>query len=162
MQEQPLGNHSASIPPFRRATPADAAAIRDVTRAAYAKWVPVVGREPRPMNADYNVAVRDYVIDLLHQDGELVGLIEMHPESDHLHIQNIAVSPAFQGCGYGRALLSHAEEIARSLGLKEVRLSTNQRFTDSVRLYERFGYRVDREEVEQLRGVVLYMSKSLH
>lgn len=32
------------------------------------------------MNAYYNVAVRDYVIDLLHQDGELVGLIEMHPE----------------------------------------------------------------------------------
>jgi ribosomal protein S18 acetylase RimI-like enzyme len=83
-------------------------------------------------------------------------------DRDHLHIQNVAVSPAFQGCGYGRALLSHAEEIARSRGLKEVRLSTNQRFTDSVRLYERFGYRLDREEVEQLRGVVLYMSKSLH
>jgi ribosomal protein S18 acetylase RimI-like enzyme len=162
VQEQPLGSHSASIPPFRRATPADAAAIRDVTRAAYAKWVPVVGREPRPMDADYNVAVRDYVIDLLYQDGELIGLIEMHPESDHLHIQNIAVSPAFQGCGYGRALLSHAEKVARSRGLKEMRLSTNQSFTHSVRLYERFGYRVDREEVEQLRGVVLHMSKSLH
>jgi hypothetical protein len=93
VREQPLASHSASIPPFRRATPADAAAIRDVTRAAYARWVPVVGREPRPMNVDYNVAVRDYVIDLLYQDGELVGLIEMHPESDHLHIQNIAVSP---------------------------------------------------------------------
>jgi ribosomal protein S18 acetylase RimI-like enzyme len=161
VQEQPSSDNSASVHPLRRAIPADAAAIREVTRAAYAKWVPVVGREPRPMNADYDAAVRGYLIDLLHQDDELAGLIEMHPEKDHLYIQNIAVSPAFQGRGYGRTLLAHAEEIARSLGLKEVRLSTNQRFTDSVRLYRRFGYRVDREEVEQLRGVVLYMSKSL-
>jgi len=31
---------------LRRAIPADAAAIRELTRAAYAKWVPVIGREP--------------------------------------------------------------------------------------------------------------------
>jgi ribosomal protein S18 acetylase RimI-like enzyme len=76
------------------------------------------------MNADYDVAMRDHIIDLLHVDGELAGLIEMYPESDHLHIQNIAVSPAFQGHGYGRALLAHAEEVSRSLSFSEVSLST--------------------------------------
>jgi ribosomal protein S18 acetylase RimI-like enzyme len=159
--QQPSDGDSASIRPLRRATPSDAAAIRDLTRAAYAKWVTVVGREPGPMNADYDLAVRDNIIDLLHVDGELAGLIEMYPESDHLHIQNVAVSPAFQGRGYGRALLAYAEEVARSRGFAEVRLSTNERFTDSLRLYKRFGYRVDRTEVEQLRGVVLHMSKGL-
>ncbi|RVC49448.1 GNAT family N-acetyltransferase, partial [Mesorhizobium sp. M00.F.Ca.ET.038.03.1.1] len=34
---------------FRTAEAADAAAIRDIVRAAYAKWVPVIGREPLPM-----------------------------------------------------------------------------------------------------------------
>ncbi|HZY55656.1 MAG TPA: GNAT family N-acetyltransferase, partial [Reyranella sp.] len=37
---------------FRSAAPGDAAAIRALVRAAYAKWVPVLGREPRPMQAD--------------------------------------------------------------------------------------------------------------
>ena len=161
MQRQLAERKPPSTYTLRRATPADAAAIRDVTRAAYAKWVPVVGREPGPMNADYNLAVQNDIVDLLHYENELAGLIEMHSEGDHLHIQNIAVLPTFQGRGYGRALLAHAEAVSKSLGFKEVRLSTNQRWTDSVRLYERFGYRIDREEIEPVRGTVLYMSKAV-
>jgi ribosomal protein S18 acetylase RimI-like enzyme len=113
------------------------------------------------MTADYDVAVRDHMVDLLHLSGELVGLIEMRPEIDHLLIINVAVSPAHQGHGYGRALLVHAEERARSLGLEEMRLYTNGSFTDNVKLYKRMGYLVDREEVHPQLGVAVYMSKLL-
>ena len=51
---------------------ADASAIRALTREAYAKWVPVIGREPKPMMADYAEAVQKHRIDLLYLDGELV------------------------------------------------------------------------------------------
>ena len=146
---------------LRRATPADAAAVRDLTRSAYAKWVPVIGREPRPMNADYDVAVRDHLVDLLHIEDKLAALIEVRPEGDHLLIVNVAVSPSFQGHGYGRALLAHAVEVTRSLGLKEVRLYTNGSFTDNIKLYESVGYGVDREEVDPQLGAAVYMSKRL-
>jgi len=59
---------------LRRATPADATAVRDLTRAAYAKWVPVIGREPGPMNADYDLAIRDHMVDLLHLGSELTWI----------------------------------------------------------------------------------------
>jgi GNAT superfamily N-acetyltransferase len=144
-----------------RATPADAPAIRDLTRAAYAKWVPVIGREPAPMTADYDVAVRDHMVDLLRLDGELAALIEMRPETDYLLIVNVAVSPIYQGHGYGRALIVHGEERARSLGLNEVRLYTNGKFADNVRLYKGVGYQVDREDVHPRLGVAVYMSKRL-
>ena len=49
---------------LRPAEPADAAAIRDIVRAAYAGWVPVIGREPLPMRADYDKAVREHQFDL--------------------------------------------------------------------------------------------------
>ncbi len=98
------------------------------------------------MTADYDVAVRDHIVDLLRLNGEPAALIEMRPEPDHLLIVNVAVSPAYQGRGYGRALLAHAEELTRSLGLGEVRLYTNGRFTENLKLYERVGYKVDREE----------------
>ncbi|MEA2792158.1 MAG: hypothetical protein QOG73_4564 [Acetobacteraceae bacterium] len=168
MQNQPSPSENLASPYpltdairacLHRATPADTAAIRDLTRAAYARWVPVIGREPRPMTADYDVAVRDHMVDLLHLDSELAALIEMRPEVDHLLIVNVAVSPAYQGHGYGRALLVHAEELALSLGLEEVRLYTNGSFTDNVKLYKRVGYRVDREEVHPQLGAAVYMSK---
>src|SRR4051794_10754155 len=73
----------------------DAAAIRDLTREAYAKWVPVIGREPKPMTADYDEAVRKHRFDLLHVGGRLAALIETIREADHLLIENVAVSPSF-------------------------------------------------------------------
>ena len=42
----------ASRDELRQAVPADAPAIRELTRAAYAKWIPLIGREPKPMTAD--------------------------------------------------------------------------------------------------------------
>jgi hypothetical protein len=55
---------------FRRATSADASTVREITRAAYSKWIPVIGREPKPMTANYVQTVADHVA------SENVGLIE--------------------------------------------------------------------------------------
>ena len=137
-------------------------ALRDLTRAAYAKRVPLLGREPKPMTADHEVAVRDHVVDMLKLDGKVAGLIEMRAEADHLPVVSVAVSPDHQGRGYGRALLAHAEEFASSFGLKEMRLYTSIHLTRNIRLYQRVGYKVDREKEASPRlGVLVYMSKSL-
>jgi ribosomal protein S18 acetylase RimI-like enzyme len=143
-----------------RANSADASTVRDLVRKAYAKWVPLLGREPKPMTADYDVAVRDHVVNVLRLDGKAAALIEMEPGDDHLLVVNVAVSPDYQGRGYGRALLAHAEEFAISLGLKELRLYTSIHLTENVKLYERVGYKVDREEEASPHlGVFVHMSK---
>ena len=143
---------------LRRAVASDAPAIRALTRDAYAKWVPLIGREPKPMTADYAEAVRRHRIDLLHLDGVLAALIETIAEADHLLIENVAVSPAFQGRGLGRKLMAHAEQIAAASGFGETRLYTNKLFADNIALYRRLGYRIDREEVLAI-GVAVHMSK---
>jgi ribosomal protein S18 acetylase RimI-like enzyme len=145
---------------MRQATAADAGAIRDLTRQAYAKWVPLIGREPKPMTANYDEAVGKHRFDLLSIDGTLAALIETIRETDHLLVENVAVSPAFQGRGLGRKLMAHAEVLARELGFDEIRLYTNQRFAENIALYRRLGYRVDREEVLPV-GTVTHMSKRL-
>jgi ribosomal protein S18 acetylase RimI-like enzyme len=143
---------------LRRAVASDAPAIRALTREAYAKWVPLIGREPKPMTADYAEAVRRHRIDLLHLDGVLAALIETIAEADHLLIENVAVSPAFRGRGLGRKLMAHAEQLAASAGHGETRLYTNKLFTQNIELYRKLGYRIDREEVLEI-GVAVYMSK---
>ena len=64
------------IEEWRQGVATDALAIRELTRAAYAKWVPVIGREPMPMSADYDRAVREHRIDLLYAGDTLAALIE--------------------------------------------------------------------------------------
>lgn len=157
---EPSTDDGEAIPGLRRAVAADAPAIRALTRLAYAKWVPIAGREPLPMRADYEAAVRDHRIDLLYEEADLAALIETVAETDHLLIENVAVSPAFQGQGLGRLLLAHAEQLAAASGYAEVRLYTNKLFTANIVLYQRLGYRIDREESLN-GGTAVHMSKHI-
>lgn len=147
--------------PIRPAVAADAAVISTLTRAAYAKWVKLIGREPLPMTADYEQAVRTHSFDLLHLQGELVALIETMMRPDHLWIENVAVAPAQQGKGLGSRLLAHVERRALVAGLQEARLLTNAAFAANIALYQRLGYRIDRTEPFRDGGTTVYMSKRL-
>jgi GNAT superfamily N-acetyltransferase len=145
---------------IRLATASDAVAIRDLTREAYAKWVPLIGREPKPMTADYEAAVRLHRFDLLLNHGLLAAVIETIDEGSQLLIENLAVAPRFQRQGFGRLLIAHVEGLAKTLGKTRIRLYTNHRFTENIRLYERLGYVVDREEDVGV-AIVVHMSKAL-
>jgi ribosomal protein S18 acetylase RimI-like enzyme len=145
---------------LRRATAADVAAVRALTREAYAKWVPVIGREPKPMIADFDAAIRDHRVDLLCEGKRVVAVIETIAEPEALLIENVAVSPAYQGRGLGRRLIAHAERLAAAMGYGEIRLYTNARFVENVAFYRRLGYAVTRE-APFLDGRVTHMSKTL-
>lgn len=146
---------------FRKATSEDAEMVRHVVRAAYAKWVPIIGREPLPMVADYDRAVKEHDIDMLYSDEALVGLIETVQHLDHLWIENIAVSPEEQGKGFGKKLLAYAEEKAFQSACGEIRLLTNEAFTANVELYQGVGFVIDKCEPFHLGGTTVYMSKKL-
>jgi GNAT superfamily N-acetyltransferase len=137
---------------------ADAGAIAALTHAAYAKWVPVIGREPLPMQADYAAAVKAHRFDLLSEGDELAALIETAPQGELLLVVNVAVRPDRQGAGYGRRLLAHAWELALAQGLAGTRLYTNKLMAANVRLYERLGYVVEREEAMN-GGMTVHMVK---
>ena len=145
---------------LRPATQDDVPAITALVRAAYEKWVPLIGREPMPMQADYDEAIRDHMIDLLFDGDDLVGLIETIQHPDHLFIENVAVAPPRQGQGFGRHLMAHAEGKARTLNLFALRLVTNAAFASNVQLYRDIGYRVESEEAF-LGGVAVHMHKAL-
>jgi ribosomal protein S18 acetylase RimI-like enzyme len=145
---------------LRRAGPGDAPAIAALTREAYAKWVPVIGRDPKPMTANYDEAVRNHLIDLLFVGERLAALIEMIRQADSLLIENLAVSPAFQGSGYGRRLVAHAEQLAAAMGYAEVKLYTNKLFAENLNFYRHLGYQVDREEAFK-GGFITHLSRRL-
>jgi ribosomal protein S18 acetylase RimI-like enzyme len=146
---------------FRRAGPEDAERVRDLTLTAYAKWVPVIGRRPKPMNADYDHAVNAHIVELAYLEGELAGVIELIPAPDHLLLENIAVAPAHQRKGIGRRLMAHVEALARARQVPMVRLYTNKAFTSNLEFYRKLGYTLEREEALASGGFLVHFAKSV-
>lgn len=122
---------------MRLAEPADVPAIVACVRAAYALYVPRIGREPAPMNADYLELVRRGSVWVLP---DVAGVLVAFPVDGALFVENVAVEPARQGQGLGRELLSFAEQLCREHGLPELRLYTNARMTENLALYAHLGY----------------------
>ncbi|MEO6213365.1 MAG: GNAT family N-acetyltransferase [Vicinamibacterales bacterium] len=61
----------------------------------------------------------------------------------HAHVSVIATSSAAEGCGVGRALLTHAEDWARARGLRLLTLNVFASNTRARRFYERAGMSVE-------------------
>jgi GNAT superfamily N-acetyltransferase len=120
-------------------------AIRRLVRAAYARYVPRIGREPAPMTADYEELVAAGEVTVALEDDVIVGVLVLRPTGVALLVENVAVAPAAQGRGIGRALLAHAEAQARELGLGKVALYTNAKMAENLSFYPALGYvEVDR------------------
>ena len=144
---------------LRQASESDAAAIRDLTHEAYAKWPAIIGSTPLPMQTDYEAAVRAHRFDLLEIDGVLAALIETVKDGDELMIVNVAVKPSMQKRGFGLRLLEHAEEIAAAQGFRGTRLYTHQKMAANIALYQSVGYTIEREE-EVPAGIRVHMVKA--
>ena len=140
-------------PTLRRAIKEDVPDIRALVRRAYARWITVTPRPPKPINADYDRAFAAHRFDVLVDEGQLVGLIETVAEGRELLIVNVAIDPERQREGLGRCLMRHAEDLARAGGLSGTRLYTNALMTANIALYERLGY-VREREVDHGGGMI--------
>jgi ribosomal protein S18 acetylase RimI-like enzyme len=130
----------SNTPRIRGAIPDDAARMRAIARAAYAKYVPRIGREPSPMVADYEAAVAANHAVVIEAAGSVHGYMIAWPEPDAYFIDNIGVDPACQGSGLGRCLISHAVSQADRLGLPALRLYTNALMSENLAMYAHIGF----------------------
>jgi len=125
---------------LRKASPNDAARIGAIARAAYAKYVSRIGREPAPMLADFAAAIAADRVVVIDTGGVVDGYMIAWPEVDAYFIDNIAVDPAREGEGLGRRLIDHASDEARRLRLPAIRLYTNAAMTENLSMYARLGF----------------------
>jgi len=146
--------------PIRKARVPDLEAIEAIVEAAYGAYVERIGMRPGPMEADYREQIERGLV-WVAEDEAVIGLIVLVEEPEQLLIENVAVEPARQGEGVGRALLGHAEDEARRAGLGAVRLFTHEKMTENQVLYARLGYRETERRVQPPGFALVFMSKSL-
>ena len=92
------------------------------------------------MTADYGAVVTRGEVWVAEEGRQILGMLVLSAEPDHLLVENVAVVPSAQGRGVGNALMRLAEDRAAACGLDELRLHTNVAMTENLRYYPRRGY----------------------
>ncbi len=145
---------------IRRAAANDAEFLRVLHQRAYAKYLERMNRVPEPTAANWQEILREDAVWLAEVDGSPAGALVVRIRADHLLIWSVAVDPRLQGRGVGRLLLGFAELEADRRGIGEIRLYTNETFTENIGLYEAIGYAVTHIESTETRTLV-HMRKSI-
>jgi ribosomal protein S18 acetylase RimI-like enzyme len=128
------------------------ASVAECVKAAYAKYVERIGKKPAPMLADYALLIARghvYVLEDAQEEGQgIQGVLVMETQGDGLFIENVAVDPAYQWRGLGRALMNFAEQRAREEKLFEIHLYTNELMTENLGFYRSLGFEETGRRVE--------------
>jgi GNAT superfamily N-acetyltransferase len=138
----------------------DRAAVERIVQDAYSVYVPVIGSKPRPMLDDYRQLIGEGFVHVLEIDGTIAGLIVLIPEADGLLLDNVAIRPADQHKGYGRALIAFAEDQARMAGYNAIKLLTNEAMARNLAIYRRLGF-VETHRSEEASFRRVFMTKAL-
>ena len=125
---------------IRPARPGDAPRLEAIARAAYAKYVPRLGREPAPMSVDYAATIAAAHATVIARGETVLGYLVARADGTNYFIENIAVDPACQGEGLGARLLRHAIADARRRGSTAVLLFTNAAMTENLAIYTHIGF----------------------
>jgi GNAT superfamily N-acetyltransferase len=125
---------------IRPARAEEAETIQALVRAAYAMYVPRIGREPSPMTDDYAELIAGAKVWVIDDAGGPAGVVVLEDTPVALQVENVAVRPESQGQGLGRALLSFADDEARRRGYRAVILYTNVHMTENLIRYPALGY----------------------
>lgn len=75
-------------------------------------------------------------------DGTIAGFCAFWRIVDQIHINNLAIRPAFRGQRLGARLLARVLEEAAALAAPAATLEVRRSNTPALRLYERAGFRV--------------------
>lgn len=146
-------------PNIRPASKGDANAIAACVRQAYEHYIERMGKPPGPMLDDYEDVIARHAVFVV-DDGAIQGALVLIEQDGGILLDNIAVAPAAQGTGVGRALLQFAEAEARRQGYAVIDLYTHELMSENITLYEKIGYR--ETERRQEKGFArVYMRKNL-
>ena len=88
-------------------------------------------------------------------DGEVVGYITAATDRHARigHIRNLAVAPAHQSKGIGRALINHAMAFFKRAGMRYARIEALEQNERCTRIYARLGFREIGRQVLYFRQI---------
>jgi putative acetyltransferase len=131
---------------IRRAGAADAAAIADILRRAFAEFEPLYTPQGFAATTPDEFQVRRRLDEgpawLALREDAIAGTAAAVLQGEKgLYVRGVAVLPSARGCGIAEALMNEVENFARDQGCSRMFLTTTPFLESAIRLYERIGFR---------------------
>ena len=92
----------------------------------------------RSLMGELKNSVAHYTV--MEKDGEIIGYCGMWVLFEEAHITNIAIHPAFRGCGYGKQLLHASMRVAASFGAELMTLEVRETNTVAQHMYDEMDF----------------------
>ena len=137
---------------IRRATTEDLDTMRVVMARAYDVDEVRLGYCPPPADDDPARWIGRQSAWVGEHAGRVMAVLLAEPRDGRFVVWSAVVDPDWQREGNGRALMEHAEALARDAGLAEVQLSANVLLEETISHYERCGYEVRGRRQHPVQG----------
>ncbi len=145
------------------ASPADVEAILTLQKLAYQSEariyndfsIPPLRQTPEELLREF--AHKTVLKAVLGQ--RLVGSVRGFQQGDTCFVERLIVHPELQGRGIGSALMQRLEDTFP--GARRAELFTGHQSRRNLRLYDRLGYRVFKQEPVTANLIFVYLQKSL-
>ncbi len=133
---------------IRKANSTDAEGLKKIMLEAYVVYRELLdGEKIPPMEADYQLEIRDYPTWVLEYEEEIIGGLIMSFDQKNAHLMNVAISPKHKGKGFGARLIQYAERLSKGTDCKTISLVTHIKFDANIRYYNKMGYtEIDRDK----------------
>jgi GNAT superfamily N-acetyltransferase len=130
---------------IRRARPADAAAIAEVLKQAFAEfeawYTPQGFAATTPDGHQIARRLEEGPGWVALCDEQIVGTASAILDSDQgLYVRGVAVTPSLRGKGLARLLMNEVEGFAKQNACSRMFLTTTPFLDSAIRLYERLGF----------------------
>ena len=125
----------------RPATDSDQPTLFDLHRAVFHGHIEKIwGWDENWQRDNFAAEFAGAATSVIEQNGRIVGYVQILDKEDRIHVQNIAISPEYQGKGIGSRILKNLQlqAAARQVPLRLGAFRTN---TLAQKLYERLGFR---------------------
>ena len=137
---------------IREANPEDSATIAEITAEG-------LGYDCAPEVIARNIASMDRTharLFVAETDGSVVGFVEPQVYeavyfATLVNILGLAVRESHRGTGIGKALMEAAENWAKEIGAKGVRLNSGATRTNAHAFYRHIGYTTEKQQIRFLK-----------
>jgi diamine N-acetyltransferase len=123
--------------------------LREITQDNFIACMRLSVRKDQPFVASNSFSVAEskifpnWITNAIYYDEEMVGFMmyTKNYEENELYLCRFMIDQKHQGKGYGKAALDKLKEIAMSdENINKIKLSTNPKNENGIRIYEKFGF----------------------